>query len=133
VAFERPGIKLSSRSSMGVYRLRFDGEKGGEPVAVLGTTSDQDLVLLGKTGALLRLGREEVPSRKGASLGRRLWRTPVVGAVAVAESSRLLIATRRGRLLCFPAMQLPTRQALRKGVLGIRLDGDDAPETIGTA
>ncbi len=131
VAFERDGLKLSSRTSMGVYRLRFDGERGGEAVAVVGVGPEDDVILLGKNGNVLRLPPNEIPSRKGASLGRRVWRTPVVDAAGCPEAGRVLIATKRGRLLCFWGAQVPRRQAQRVGVMGIRLDGDDTPEMIG--
>ncbi len=131
VAFEREGLKLSSRTSMGVYRLRFDGERGGEAVAVVGVGTEDDVILLGKNGNVLRLPPAEIPSRKGVSLGRRVWRTTVVDAAGCPEAGRVLIATKRGRLLCFWGAQVPRRQAQRVGVMGVRLDGDDAPEMIG--
>ena len=131
VAFDRDSMKLSSRTSMGVYRLRFDGERGGEAVAVVGVGPEDDLILLGKNGNLIRLAAEEIPSRKGVSLGRRVWRTPVVAATACPAEGRILIATKRGRLLCFMGEQVPRRQAQRVGVMGVRLDGDDVPEMIG--
>lgn len=131
VAFARDGVKLSSRTSMGVYRLRFDGERGGEAVAVVGVGPEDDIILLGKNGNLIRLPPNEIPSRKGASLGRRVWRTPVIDAAGCPEAGRVLIATKRGRLLCFWGAEVPRRQAQRVGVMGIRLDGDDAPEMIG--
>lgn len=131
VAFDREAVKLSSRTSMGVYRLRFDGERGGTAVAVVGAGPEEDVVLLGRNGNLIRLPAEEIPSRKRASLGRRVWRTVVVDATAVSATGKILIATKRGRLLSFTEDQVPRRQAQRVGVMGIRLDGDDVPEMIG--
>jgi hypothetical protein len=131
VSFPRELVKISSRTSMGVYRLRFDGQRNSEPLAIIGLRGNDDLVLLGKNGNLLRLPRAEVPVRKGASLGRRVWATPVVGATSCDGQTRLVIATRRGRFLCFWDAQVPARQAMRIGVMGIRLDSDDSPRWIG--
>jgi hypothetical protein len=130
VAFQRELIKVSSRASMGVFRLRSGDERGGEAVSLFGVREGEHVVLLGRNGNLLRIHEEEIPSRKGVSLGRRLWRTPVVAASACPDPSRLLVATKRGRLLCFWDAQVPQRQAMRIGVMGIRLDADDSPEML---
>ena len=128
--FERTNLKLSSRSSQGVIRLRFQSERNAEPVSVLGLAEGEDIVLLGKNGKLLRLEQGEVPVRKGASLGRRVWKTQVVSATGCPEQAKLLIATKKGRLLWFWDAQVPRRHAGRLGVMGIRLESDDSPEVI---
>jgi hypothetical protein len=129
VAFSRDAWKLSSRGSMGHIRLR--GTDGGaEVLEVVGLADGEDLALLGRSGFLLRLRSEEIPVRKGASLGRLLWRTPVVGAAACSDGTGLLIGTRKGRLLSCRGAEVPGRSAQCKGVHGIRLDGDDVAEVL---
>jgi len=130
VAFGRESLKLSTRTSMGVIRLRFDTDRNAEPVSILGFSDDEDLVLLGRNGNLLRLRNEEVPTRKGASLGRKLWKTQVVSTAVCPEQAKLLLATKRGRILHFWDAQVPLRHVQRIGVMGIRLETDDAPEVI---
>ncbi|MBM4352841.1 MAG: hypothetical protein FJ109_03450 [Deltaproteobacteria bacterium] len=129
VAFVREGWKLASRISMGHIRLR-ESPEGLEPLEVVGLAEGEDLVLLGRNGFVLRLRGEEVPVRKGASRGRLLWRTPVVAAAACTDESRLLIGTRKGRLLSCSGTEVAGRSAQCKGVYGVRLDGDDLPEVL---
>ncbi len=129
VAFAREAWKMASRLSMGHVRLR--GTDGGaEALEVVGLAEGEDLALLGRNGFLLRVRADEVPVRKGASLGRLLWRTPVVGAAACSDTTGLLLGTRKGRLLACSGADVPGRSAQCKGVHGVRLDGDDAPEVL---
>ena len=130
VAFQRDSLKLSTRTSMGVIRVRFEKERNAEPLALIGFRGDEDVLLLGRNANLLRLRNSEIPTRKGASLGRRLWRTPVIAASAVPEQSKIVLASRKGRVLSFWDSQVPRRHVLRRGVMGIRLDPDDAPESL---
>lgn len=130
VGFDLKGLRPSGRRSMGVYRIHWTEGSKDEPIAICEMGEARDVVLLGRNAQLLRLAFSEIPIRKGGSLGRRVWRTPVVGAASCAVGDRLCLASRRGRVLCFGEAEVPGRQALRQGVRGIRLDGDDTPEAI---
>ncbi len=128
--FDREAIPPSNRRTMGLVRLRFDDPAKDEPVCVVEIGEEHDVVALNRSGTLLRIASDEIPRRKGTSLGRRIWRTPLVGAISCKEDQRLALASKRGRLLCFWVSQVPGRHALRKGVRGIRLESDDTAEAI---
>ncbi len=130
VAFEHGAIRPSSRRTMGVHRIRFDKDRKDEPAAVLGFRGFDDLMLLGKGGNVLRVCNKDVSTRKGASMGRRVWKFKVVDAGACAGDRKVVVCTRKSRVLCYAGDDVPRRQVLRQGVIGVRLDSDDQAESI---
>ena len=129
IAFDREHVRQSSRISMGYSRIRFM-EKGDEVASIVAFRDGEDLVLLGRTGGLLRVGNHAILSRKGPSVGRKVWKTPLVAAQPCAGNGRLVIGTKKGRLVCMEIAQVRRTQLQRLGVGGLRLDSDDNPEGI---
>ena len=130
VAFEQGAIRPSSRRTMGVHRIRFDKDRKDEPAAVLGFRGYDDLLLLARAGNVLRVCNKDVSTRKGASMGRRVWKSAVADATACAGDRKVVVCTKRTRVLCYSAVDVPRRQVLRQGVIGVRLDSDDGAESI---
>ena len=130
VSFEPESIRPSSRRTMGVMRIRYEKGRKDEPVAVLGLRGYDDVLLMGKNGNLLRFCNKDVATRKGASMGRRVWRSTIAGACVGSGNRTVLITTKKGRFLAFGVEDVPRRQVARLGVIGIRLDSDDSPESV---
>lgn len=130
ISFEPESIRASSRRTMGVMRVRYEKGRKDEAVEVMGLRGYDDVVLMGRNGNLLRFCNKDIAPRKGASMGRRVWRSKVAGACVGSANRVVLIGTKKGRFLAFDIGDVPRRQVARLGVIGIRLDSDDSPESI---
>jgi hypothetical protein len=128
VALEKSVFRTGSRKSRGALKVRF--EEGDEPVAVVGVREQDDVLLLGVNGVILRIRSSDVTTRKGPSFGRLVSRAHITSAATCVEGCTVVVGTRRARLAMFPESEIPRRQLRRRGVAGIRLDADDAPEAL---
>jgi len=59
-----------------------------------------------------------------------VWKFKVVDAGACAGDRKVVVCTRKSRVLCYAGDDVPRRQVLRQGVIGVRLDSDDQAESI---
>lgn len=129
VAIDRKSLPPASRHARGKLRLRL--ERDDEPVAIVGLDPDDDLVILGKNGRLLRLSGRALRVYKGRAKGRRLSAVPVVAACGVRQGSGIIVASRKGRMLTFREEDVRRRKGVRcLGVKAVQLDPDDVVEEL---
>lgn len=126
---------VSGKATGVPLREYVDLQPGEEPVGLVAL--DAVVALASRQGVVKRIRPEALPTRSGTSLIALRDGDTVIGVVAlpsdIADEPDLVLISRSGQLLRFPASSVRPQGHSAGGMAGMRLGDDDVVVTVGSS